>query len=72
MEPDYFTQNTIDRDKEVNLFCAEVIGYTSEDESKYEVDVEKLNAWYKDLFKPSKHEINYLDYSDELCSFISI
>ena len=71
MEPDYFTQNTIDRDKEVNLFCAEVIGYTSEDESKYEVDVEKLNAWYKDLFKPSKHEINYLDYSDELCSFIS-
>jgi GAF domain-containing protein len=72
MDSSYLNPNTIDRDKEVNLLCTEVLGYTSEDESRYEVEVEKYNNWLKqlsELFESSQHELNYKDYCEELLSF---
>jgi|694.fasta_scaffold134903_1 GAF domain-containing protein len=71
MESSSSSQNTIDRDKEVNLLSTEVIGYTSEVESKYEVDVERLNNWFKELFERSQHGINYQNYVEELLTFTS-
>jgi GAF domain-containing protein len=71
MESSSSSQNTIDRDKEVNLLSTEVICYTSEVESRYEVDVERLNNWFKELFERSTHGVDYKNYVEELLTFTS-